>query len=293
MIWIDGCIVGNCYMRNDANDIARSGVIFGAASSDCVTIDNCLVYGNDAVHGGDNPVAMPILSYTMNGLIVPAKAPVELDAKIQENANADGDAMYYNAIRNTIALGTNLMNVDQVRSYRRNDPGCFENNYTDAACGTVTFSDGYEWTYEESQIMPVTLDTLNDYDLSAAFVKTDSYPELAAAHVIDAVDNGDGTHSMSCACGAVTGDAMDHSFVDGECICGAADEVSVLYGDVNGDGRVNGRDYGILLQYLNDWDVTIDLDAADVNADGRVNGRDYGILLQYLNDWPVVLGPSK
>ena len=70
------------------------------------------------------------------------------------------------------------------------------------------------------------------------------------------------------------------------------EESTIMYGDINGDGRVNGRDYGILLQYLNDWDVTIDLDAADVNADGRVNGRDYGILLQYLNDWPVTLGPS-
>lgn len=65
----------------------------------------------------------------------------------------------------------------------------------------------------------------------------------------------------------------------------------VIYGDANGDGRINGKDYGVLLQYLNGWDVKISSEGADVNNDGRVNGRDYGILLQYLNGWDVILGP--
>ncbi|MBQ6885302.1 MAG: hypothetical protein IJN56_06165 [Clostridia bacterium] len=60
-------------------------------------------------------------------------------------------------------------------------------------------------------------------------------------------------------------------------------------GDLNNDGKINGRDYGMLMQYLNGWDVTINVDAADVNSDGKINGRDYGMLMQYLNGWDVEL----
>ncbi len=71
-------------------------------------------------------------------------------------------------------------------------------------------------------------------------------------------------------------------------------EVSVkeafISGDVNGDGVINGRDSGLLLQYLAEWDVEIVEEAADTNGDGVVNGRDSGLLLQYLADWDVVLG---
>jgi hypothetical protein len=67
------------------------------------------------------------------------------------------------------------------------------------------------------------------------------------------------------------------------------DDPVTVYGDVNGDGKVNNRDLGALQQYLNDWDVTINLAAADVTGDDEVNVRDYGLLQQYLNDWDVVL----
>jgi hypothetical protein len=294
VISINGCTVGNCYMRNEASDINRSGVLFGAASSDSVAIDNCLVYGNDAYHSvekADFSVAMPLINSTNNSIIVPAKVPEGFDAKIQENANANGDSLYVNSVRNTIAFGTNIMNTNTAFSYRRNDQICYENNYTDAAYGTVLFSDGKECTYEDSQIKYVTLDSLNENDLGSAWAKTDSYPELVAAHVANYVDNGDGTHTATCACGVISGTAESHNYVDGECVCGAQDTVVVVnYGDVNGDGKVNGRDYGLLLQSLNGWTVTIDEAAADVNADGRVNGRDYGLLLQYLNGWDVKFG---
>ena len=62
-----------------------------------------------------------------------------------------------------------------------------------------------------------------------------------------------------------------------------------LPGDVNGDDIVNNKDFGILRQYLNNWDVTINESNADVNADGIVNNKDMGILRQYLNNWDVEL----
>lgn len=68
------------------------------------------------------------------------------------------------------------------------------------------------------------------------------------------------------------------------------DVTGVLYGDVNKDGKVNGIDAGLLLQFLADWDVEIDRNAADVNVDGGIDGRDAGLLLQYLAEWDVSLG---
>ena len=60
-------------------------------------------------------------------------------------------------------------------------------------------------------------------------------------------------------------------------------EEAVVGGDANGDGKVNNRDLGLLQQYLNGWDVTIDATACDINGDGKVNNRDLGLLQQQLN----------
>ena len=65
--------------------------------------------------------------------------------------------------------------------------------------------------------------------------------------------------------------------------------IEYISGDVNGDGNVNNKDYGILRQYLNNWEVNIDERAADVNRDGKVNNKDLGILRRYLNNWDVEL----
>ena len=81
-------------------------------------------------------------------------------------------------------------------------------------------------------------------------------------------------------------------------ICGEVLDVKIYgeipditYGDVNGDGKVNGKDATRLLQYLAHWDdIVIDERASDVNGDGKVNGKDATRLLQYLAHWDVVLG---
>ena len=63
-------------------------------------------------------------------------------------------------------------------------------------------------------------------------------------------------------------------------------------GDVNGDGKVNMKDYSLLQQYLNNWDVTIMKSSADVNADGKINMKDYSLLQKYLNGCEVELKNS-
>ncbi len=66
--------------------------------------------------------------------------------------------------------------------------------------------------------------------------------------------------------------------------------VEGIIGDVSGDGIINGKDVVLLMQYLSNWDVKIDLNASDVNVDGIVDGKDTVLLMQYLAEWDVMLG---
>lgn len=66
--------------------------------------------------------------------------------------------------------------------------------------------------------------------------------------------------------------------------CGFIREIT---GDVNGDTDINNRDLALLMQYVNDWDVTVDETAADVNVDGEINNRDLALLMQRINGWNV------
>lgn len=57
-------------------------------------------------------------------------------------------------------------------------------------------------------------------------------------------------------------------------------------GDVDGNGKVEPKDAGLLLQYVNeviDGDG-LDLNAADVDGNGKVEPKDAGYLLQYVNE---------
>ena len=65
---------------------------------------------------------------------------------------------------------------------------------------------------------------------------------------------------------------------------------TVLFGDVSGDGLIDGRDLTLLLGYLADAETAINVSFADVCPDGVVDGRDATLLMQYLADWDVVLG---
>lgn len=71
---------------------------------------------------------------------------------------------------------------------------------------------------------------------------------------------------------------------DPDCnVCGEVRQLPVLRGDVNGDGRINNRDLGMLQQLLNEWNPPAVEQACDVNGDGRINNRDLGALQQLLN----------
>ena len=52
------------------------------------------------------------------------------------------------------------------------------------------------------------------------------------------------------------------------------DRRGVAFGDINGDGQVNGADLGMMLSAWGSGDA-----ASDLNNDGAVNGADLGLLL--------------
>ncbi len=82
-----------------------------------------------------------------------------------------------------------------------------------------------------------------------------------------------------------------HSLDDNyNCVdCGVQVE-SYRVADINNDGKINTRDYVIVVRYINDWDIDITINAADVNGDGVINGRDCALLIQYINGWDVTIG---
>lgn len=67
-------------------------------------------------------------------------------------------------------------------------------------------------------------------------------------------------------------------------------DISVLYGDVDGNGEVNAADGTLVFQYAAGWKVTIDMTAADVDCSGEVNAADATLIMQYTAGWNVVLG---
>lgn len=64
----------------------------------------------------------------------------------------------------------------------------------------------------------------------------------------------------------------------------------IMYGDVNGDGKIDSIDSSLLGQYLAGWNVEINKQNADVNGDGKIDSFDSSLLGQYLAGWNVKLG---
>lgn len=63
---------------------------------------------------------------------------------------------------------------------------------------------------------------------------------------------------------------------------------SIMYGDVNGDGKVNTTDAGLILQYyseaISEFPGENGLIAADVNGDDKINTTDAGLILQFYSE---------
>lgn len=70
---------------------------------------------------------------------------------------------------------------------------------------------------------------------------------------------------------------------------GAVTVVKCQPGDINGDQKVNNKDFSRLFQHLSGWDVEVNETCLDVNNDGSINNKDFSRLFQYLSGWDVVI----
>lgn len=85
-------------------------------------------------------------------------------------------------------------------------------------------------------------------------------------------------------------DTYERIFDDMTLYVKLGEEITVIYGDLNGDGSVSVKDNMMLARYLAGWtdydETTVALAAADLNGDGKVNVKDNMILARHLAEWP-------
>ena len=73
----------------------------------------------------------------------------------------------------------------------------------------------------------------------------------------------------------------------------AREKLPISDGDVNADYKINNKDLVLLMQYINGWNVKIELESSDVNADGKINNKDFVMIMRYINGWDITLGSSS
>ncbi|MBE6809658.1 MAG: hypothetical protein E7521_01195 [Ruminococcaceae bacterium] len=311
VVWFDSCIVANCYMRSsvsDSNANKRAGIIMGNSYEEAVVVDNCLVYGNDAYYGDSYQYKIPLVGMGRNNIKSPGRKPDGLELKIQPNVENTGFDMYYNMVRNTVALGCNIVNTRMHYSYRLNEPNCFENCYTDGVAGTVEFSDGLSWTYNEQQVKSITAADLSGVTLGDAWVATKSLPELRSFHYFRAISSVNNTHVIYCDCGITTEEAhvkdapIQKNVIEPTCITAGSydlvyncslcrEEISRETVIVNPTNHTYDDDIDNVCNSCGE--NRADIKYGDVNNDGNINNKDYALLMRYINGWNVyVFEPS-
>ncbi len=110
------------------------------------------------------------------------------------------------------------------------------------------------------------------------------------------------SYSISLACN----EAWNASDLAATIAIASGDIKVMMYGDVNGDSKIDGKDSTRLLQYLANLnpftgESTVEVTlGADVNGDSKIDGKDSTRLLQYLanlnpftGESNITLGPSK
>ena len=75
-----------------------------------------------------------------------------------------------------------------------------------------------------------------------------------------------------------------HTYKDNVCT-GCKHELTIIYGDVNGDGVVTAKDRLALTKYIQNQDEKIDVKAADLNLDGKIDIVDLMILKKHIAKW--------
>ena len=97
----------------------------------------------------------------------------------------------------------------------------------------------------------------------------------------------DGNVTVRDADGSETDGAVgtDYTVSDGE-----RESKTLVYGDVNRDGKINAKDVSAMMKKSAGMNVDINMTAHDVNLDGAANMKDAATLMKYAAGWNVTLG---
>lgn len=178
----------------------------------------------------------------------------------------------------------------------------FAANYLGAECYVSDFEDE-----ELPDISEIALDnvTENGDGMIVDIAYADGTTEKIVIDMVYSVSNKTGTGNLARTAHGILPYEITKSYDDNGRMNGYivnilgedifVEAADVLYGDVNGDGKVNNIDVLNLRKHIaGGWNVTIDLVAADVNCDGRVNNIDVLNLRKFIaGGWDVVLGPKE
>ena len=143
------------------------------------------------------------------------------------------------------------------------------------ALGDLIFAGLDQETYVNNPFKVVWANIVNDYSRGEILYITFTIPETAE----------DGIYPVTLSYVPSNTCDLHGVLVPTSTSNGSVTVFSYVYGDVDGSGEVTVFDAILILQYLNNWPVNINLSAADVDGDGEVNIFDVILILQYLNDW--------
>ncbi len=81
----------------------------------------------------------------------------------------------------------------------------------------------------------------------------------------------------------MTGETVEVTVTDGN----VTKVVTVLKGDVNGDGKLSKADRAYIIRYYEGWEGYEEIDelAADVNGDGKLSKADRAYIIRYFENW--------
>ena len=226
-----------------------SAFVFSAIAADAVGFKASVSASAYAAQRGDEVVfTVSINDITAEDGLIGVDIPLRYDENVFEFVKLE--TVYPSAWGNSGYYGGENEPTDGAIWLRAwNDGDSFA---SDAAC--KTWGKAFKVTLR-------VLDTAADGETTVTVVGESDYPVLGTA--------GDGIASRVVGQGSSTTVAIG--------------DIEIMYGDINGDGKVNSFDASLALQYevaLIDLNAT-QLLAGDVSGDGKINSFDASCILRY------------
>ena len=289
---IPASVEGNPVTAIDPWAFARCGVLNTVAIPDTLSLVGTYAFFDCSAlttvnYGGLEPQRENILVGEENAVLTDAAWTYHWENHNYDNACAPdcndcpfvrevGDHVYASACDTACDECGFLREVEQEHEY---------DNDCDAVCDTCgALREVPDHVYDSVVTAP---DCVNGgYTTYTCTVCGDSYVADETAVLDHSYDNACDADCNACGDLRQVPDHVYDDDQDTDCNeCGFI-RVVITPGDVDGNGKINNRDLGLLQLYLNDSDLTnktFIADACDLDGNGKINNRDLGLLQKRLN----------